>query len=279
MCWLGKIGEKIPAIVVISAATSLFSPESLLADSSAFDCVVEPSLVLDLGSSVAGLIDEVLVERGQIVSAGDVVARLRSDAERTQLVQARTRAESDAQLGAQQAALDLAVARSERIGELRDRSVVSEAQNEEVDAELRTAQMNLAMAELQKELDQIAVQQAEVNLDLRRIKSPINGIVTERNRGPGEYVFQETHVLTVAQIDPLYVRALLPVEFFRDTREGGSVQVALRLPEQREIAAEITVVDKILDAATGTFAIRAEIANPNGEIPGGQTCTLSLGAS
>lgn len=89
-------------------------------------------------------------------------------------------------------------------------------------------------------------------------------------------LFQDTHVLTVAQIDPLYVEAWLPVDVLSQTAEGSDIQVRLDLPEQQDVAARITVVDKVLDAATGTFGIRAEIANSDGAIPAGQTCSLSL---
>jgi RND family efflux transporter MFP subunit len=221
----------------------------------------------------------VTVEQGQAVQVGDVVARLRSEAETAQLALARARAESDAQISAQQATLELATASRLRIAELQSRNVASTAQLEEAEAELETARMNLRLAELQKELDLISLQEAEVNLALREIRSPIDGVVTDLNRGPGERVSQEGHVLTLAQIDPLFVRALLPVDVYGATAADQTVEVQLGLPVSQTLTARITVIDKVLNAAAGTFGIRAEIENADGAIPAGQTCTLSLGQS
>ena len=277
--WVSSPFAAAASAVLLAFLSSAIASAQVTEDDTFYDCVVDPSLVLNLGSSVAGLIDEIVVERGQTVKAGDVVAQLRSEAEQARLAQARTRAESDAQIQAQKAALDLANARSSRIEQLREKAVATEAQREEVEAELSTAQMNLRLAEVQRDLDRLAFEEAKVMLDLRTIRSPVNGVVTERNKGPGEYVFQETHILTVAQVDPLYVRALLPVSAYPFTPQGSTVQVHLDLPTRRVVTARIMVVDKVLNASAGTFGIRAEIANPDGFIPAGQTCKLTMNQS
>src|SRR4051794_10475415 len=46
-----------------------------------FDCLVQPKMVLKLGTPVPGLISELLVDRGSILKKGDVVARLESNVE------------------------------------------------------------------------------------------------------------------------------------------------------------------------------------------------------
>lgn len=244
-----------------------------------FDCVVDPSLVLNLGSAVSGLIDDVKVETGSAVTKDQVIAQLQSTSEEAQLAQVRTRAESDAQVNAQRAALDLAQVRSDRVAELYDRSVATDVQVEEAQAELAIAKMNLRVAELNQTLDVLALEEAAVNMALRSIKSPVNGVVISRNLGPGEFVSPDNPVVTVAQINPLHVRALLPVDLYAHTSEGQTVTVTLNLPEHTDVSADIIVVDKVLNAAAGTFGIRAEITNPGNTIPAGQTCLLSVNAS
>ena len=74
-------------------------------------------------------------------------------------------------------------------------------------------------------------------------------------------------ILKIAQTQPLLVQAILPFRFFpadQGRRPGG------RLPEKpftREIAARISTVDRVIDAAAGTFGVIAEIPNPGAICP------------
>ncbi len=43
------------------------------------------------------------------------------------------------------------------------------------------------------------------------------------------------------------------------------------------VEASVTAVDKVADAASGTFGVRLEIRNPGNRIPGGLKCKVRLG--
>src|SRR5436190_16203489 len=58
------------------------------------DCVIQPFVATELGSSATGILEELLVDRGDRVTKGMVVARLRSDLEQASLDLATARAES-----------------------------------------------------------------------------------------------------------------------------------------------------------------------------------------
>jgi len=58
------------------------------------DCVIQPFVATELGSSATGILEEFLVDRGDRVKKGMVVARLRSDLEQASLDLAKARAES-----------------------------------------------------------------------------------------------------------------------------------------------------------------------------------------
>src|SRR5437879_1811296 len=75
------------ALAIAPPATA----QDLKADAAEFDCLIQPKMVLKLGTSVPGLISEVLVDRGAIVKKGDVVARLESGLEAASLSLARVR--------------------------------------------------------------------------------------------------------------------------------------------------------------------------------------------
>jgi multidrug efflux pump subunit AcrA (membrane-fusion protein) len=111
-------------------------------------------------------------------------------------------------------------------------------------------------------------------LKQRTILSPIDGVVVERTLGPGEYAFDQTHLLTVSQIDPLNVEVFVPLSQFRRIRVGASAEVYPEDPVGGRYSANVTVVDRVFDAASGTIGIRLELPNPEYAIPAGLKCQV-----
>ena len=115
---------------------------------------------------------------------------------------------------------------------------------------------------------------AEAALALREIRSPIDGIVQERSLSPGEYMHQESHVAVVVQLDPLHVETFLPVELYGAVAIGDEATVFPAAPVEGAHAATVKVVDRVFDAASGTFGVRLELPNPEGALPGGHRCEV-----
>ena len=98
-------------------------------------------------------------------------------------------------------------------------------------------------------------------------------MVVERFKGPGEYV-QETEILELAQIDPLNVEVVAPVSYFGKIEPGSRAEILLQAPVGGTIQATVKVIDKVIDAASGTFGVRLEIPNPRNRIPAGLRCEI-----
>jgi multidrug efflux pump subunit AcrA (membrane-fusion protein) len=71
---------------------------------SMFECIIEPNQVVAIGSPVTGRIDSILVDRAEVVEAGQALVRLDSRVEVAAVAVARARAEMDGQLLASEAA-------------------------------------------------------------------------------------------------------------------------------------------------------------------------------
>src|SRR5262245_36767494 len=84
-----------------------------------FTCLVQPKLVLKLGTPVPGLISDMLVDRGTIVKKGDVIARLESSVEQAALALAEERAQNDSTVRSSQAKLEFQDRRADRARELK----------------------------------------------------------------------------------------------------------------------------------------------------------------
>jgi len=210
--------------------------------------MIEPSEVVKVGSQVPGTLEEVPVDRGQSVMKGQVIARLHSAVEK--------------------AAVDLALARVEfnrrkvhRNEEVYRKHLISIHEKDEMETELRISELQL--------------REAEEKLKVRTIRSPVDGVVVERLLSAGEYVGEEP-IMEIACIDPLYVEVVVPFEEFGKIKEGTTADVMLDVPVRRKLKARVIIVDRVIDAASGTFGVRLILPNPDHLLPAGLKCKVII---
>jgi len=213
------------------------------------DCLVEPSLIVNVGSPVEGTIAQVLVDRGANVAAGQVVARLNASVEA-------------ATLQLRQAQEEYGQRKVRRNEELFKKDLISASDKDELETQTRLASLER--------------KQQQAVLALRTITSPVNGVVVERFLSPGDHIAQEK-ILKLAQIDPLNVEVVVPVELFGSIKTGMSGQVRLAALGGATYNAKVTVVDRVIDAASGTFGVRLQLRNPNNKISAGLRCSVKFG--
>ncbi|MDV7141585.1 efflux RND transporter periplasmic adaptor subunit [Tropicimonas sp. TH_r6] len=257
---------------LLGALLLMASAENTPAQSD-IDCLMDPSEIVELGSPVSGLLETVLVARGDAVEAGQIVARLNSTVERSTVELLELRANSTSVIEAQQEQVAMIERRHNRIGELRKKGVASEEALDRIEAERIAAQSLLVQAELNRDIAVKELVRARAALGLREIRSPISGIVAERVLTGGEFVGQDDHVLRIVRLDPLSVEAFVPVEMFAKVHPGDRATIFPAPPLDGEFDAEVQVVDRVFDAASGTFVVRLELPNPDGALPAGHRCT------
>ncbi len=246
------------------------------AGAATFDCVIDPSLTLKLGSPVPGLLEQVDVDRGALVKKGQVVARLESAVEHGTVALNEARAQNTAEISGKEAVLEQKRGVYGRKKTLQASNYASMQDIETGRAELQVAEQDLAVAKFNQRIAELELQRSRALLDQREIRSPIDGIVVKRSLGPGEYVHQEGNILTVARIDPLNVEAFLPVRYYGQIKPGDTVTVQPGEPMSGERKAVVKIVDQVFDAASGTFGVRLELANPDLIVPAGLRCRVSF---
>ena len=154
----------------------------------AFDGLIEPYLVVDVGSSVAGVLKSVPVERGDLVKKGQVVAQLKAGVEKAAADLARTRAEMESTVMARRKELDLAKRNEERVKKLFSQNAIPEREWDEIKTKRILAECKLAEALENKRLAQMELNRALEVVKQTTIRSPVSGIVVERFLSTGEYV-------------------------------------------------------------------------------------------
>jgi len=208
--------------------------------------LIEPSEMVEVSSQIPGVIDQVLVERGDLVEKGQVVARLKSAVE-------------EAAIALAQARVEFGERKVERNELLSQKKLISSHEKDEIETELKISRLEL--------------REAEERYALRIIKSPVNGVVVDRMLGPAEYV-GENPILSIARIDPLYIEVVAPVANFGEISEGMKAKVVPEMPVGGEYLATVSVLDKVIDAASGTFRVRLVLKNSSMKLPAGLKCRV-----
>lgn len=208
--------------------------------------LIEPGELLQVSSQVPGILEEVTFERGDRVEKNQVLARLKSNVEEAQVDLARARVEFGKR-------------KTVRNEELYQKQLISIHDKDEMETELLISELQL--------------QEAVARLDLRTIRSPTQGVVVERFKGKGEYV-GESPILSIARIDPLNVEVIVPVSRLGTIKKDMKAQVRPFPPVGGVYTATVVIVDQVIDAASGTFGVRLELANPDYQLPAGLRCKV-----
>ncbi|WP_194713383.1 efflux RND transporter periplasmic adaptor subunit [Noviherbaspirillum soli] len=241
-------------------------------------CLIEPERIAEVGTPAAGVIRSMLVERGDRVRKGQVIAVLQDDVERASTEVAQTRYRAEAEVRAAQANADLAHQRRDRAQELQARGFISAQALEQTLAETRVAEEKLLQVREQKRSLEKEWQLARARLSERTIRSPFDGVVAERYFSAGERV-EEKPMARIAKIDPLRVEVILPAAMYGSVHAGSAARIAADLPGMAPLPARVTLVDRVLDAASGTFRARLLLPNADGRIPAGLRCRAEFDAA
>jgi len=272
---------RILKILLASSGAALLVAPAVGADGATqapgeYDCLIEARQSIDMRSPVEGIIESVLVQRGDLVRKGDLVAKLSSGPERAALDLARSRAQMEGELKSAEARVVLARKKWERAEELQKQNFVSANARDEAEAEYRLATEQLRAARENRHLAELDMNRAKEVLDQRSIRSPVSGVVVEIMLRPGELMSsnQKDPIMKIVEIDPLNVELVLPVSQFGKVKAGQLAEVRPEEPVGGMHPARVEVVDRVLDAASGTFGVRLRLPNPGGRIPAGVKCRV-----
>ena len=242
------------------------------------DCIIEPFMVLEVGSAVEGLVETVNMTRGADVKKGDVLAILESSVEREMVELSEAQARSTIGVELAEGRLGLAEKDVERARQLVQRNVGTQSDLDLAEANYKQAQLELLQAREAAELNAYDRDRTRALLDRRTIHSPIDGILLRRLIGPGEYVYSQAQIAQIAQIDPLYVDVFLPSMMYDSIAMGQIATVRPAAPIEGAYQAEVTAIDKVFDAASDTFGVRLTMPNEGNRLPAGVDCTIEFGA-
>lgn len=244
-----------------------------------FDCIIEPSKTVDVRAASEGLIEKIWVDRGDMVKAGQVLVTLDSGVERAATESARYRSTMQGKIRTGESRVEFSTAKYNRREKLAGQSFISLHDRDEALTEKRLAESELIEAKDDRRLSEIEFRRLSEQLRLRTIKSPVDGVVVDRLLNAGELADNRDlrkPILKLADIGTLFVEVLMPIEAFGKLALGQNVEVLPEAPVGGRYAATVKVIDRVHDAASGTFGVRLAMANPGLKLPAGIKCKASF---
>lgn len=243
----------------------------------AYECLLEPTQTVEVRSAVEGLIQRIHVQRGDDVRAGQVLVELESSVEQSSAALAKYRSQAEGRIESSRNRMQFALRKSERSDNLHAQNFISAQARDEAATEKKLAESDLKDSMENREIARLEYQRAMDILSQKTLRSPFNGVVVDRMLNPGDLAEAgngRKPILKLAKIDPLRVEVVLPLATFGKLRTGMTGQVS---PEGGgQYSATIKVVDRVFDAASGTYGVRLELPNPKGQLPGGIRCSVEF---
>lgn len=260
---------------ILSVSLLLVTSASGVQAGAQFDCLIEPTQTVDISSPVVGLLDKVHVHRGDKVGKGQVIATLESRAETASTALARFKSEMVAPSKTAESKIEFSKRKFERRRDMHEKNFMSGQERDEAESEMKLAESELKLANENKQMAKLEWQQQSSLLNLRTIRSPFDGVVVNQLLYPGEIVEpggQKKAILKLAQLDPLRVHVILPMAAFGKVKAGMNVDVNPEAPVGGRYVGKVKIIDRLVDAASGTFGVFLEIGNPKLEVPAGVKC-------
>jgi membrane fusion protein (multidrug efflux system) len=222
-------------------------------------------MTADVRPQVSGLILKRLFTEGDEVMAGQQLYQIDPATYQASYDTAR------ATLAYDQAALTTARIQAQRDKPLAAAQAISQQDYDNAVAGAAEAAANVASA-------RASVEQAEINLNYTKVRSPISGHIGASSVTPGALVTasQTTVLATVTQLDPIYVDVEEPSMMRLQLQQGfvngelmrdasGDVPVGLQLEDgsMYSLKGALQFTEVTVDEETGTVLLRATFANPD----------------
>lgn len=200
----------------------------------------------DLATRINGYVEKLYVDVGDRVGQGDPLLSLDAKIAKLQL-ERLTAARQEAEILHRDAERLAAEAK-----ELADNKHISQT---EYESRLATAAANRA------EVSQLSAEQAiqQEQLERHTLRAPFAGIIAEKLTEAGEWVNDDSAVLRLAQMHPLYLEVRVPERYFGRLREGS--KVTLNPGSESVLNLLVDRVVPVSDPNTRTFLIRAVVPN------------------
>lgn len=254
----------------------------------------------DIASEIEQRVVEILVERGQYVSAGQVVARLDAEDAKNQLHEAEaTEAQIRERLGlvngqpfdplktpeVQQAraTMDRAETDYKRYDQLVDEGAVSRAEHDlrRADYLATKAQYETTINQIRQLYQSLLAQKVRVAMGRKAvedtiIRAPFSGLIAEKAVNVGRYMKKGDRIATLVRVDPLRIELTIPEGAVAAVRKGQKVCFTVQSYPDRQFEGSIAYIGPAVRADSRALVVEAIVPNSNAMLQPGLFATAHI---
>ncbi|TGE38496.1 efflux RND transporter periplasmic adaptor subunit [Desulfosporosinus fructosivorans] len=277
--------------------------------------IIDANEKAEITTKISAKITGISVDVGTVVKKGDTLISLDSKDIEAQITQAQAgvntaeanlaKMQSGArpeQIAQAQATVDSAKTSYlnvkntyERNQQLLVAGGISQSQMESSETQLAVAQAQYNSAQSQLDIltkgetqetiniAQAQVQQAQAALDLVKtqlaygtITSPVSGIVSAKNINVGELASPGVILVSVVNVDSLYIKASLPEGHMKSVKVGQAVIVKVTEIPDKEFPGEVSFMDSVIDSRSRSVLVKINLNNPDSILKPGMLAEIGL---
>jgi len=210
---------------------------------------LDPDSQVTLASETNGIVDRILVEEGDRVRQGQIIATLSAN-------------EKIAALKKAEVHLQNATNELKRKQTSYDEKLISQVEYDK--------------ARYDKEVAQAEVNVAQVEVARTTIRAPFSGIVTQRFIEKGQNINAQTQLFTIVDFEPLEAKIYLPEREIYGLRSKQDVNLTLNAQKDVNFTGRITQINPAVDTKTGTVKVTVEVNNPPAQVRPGSFVDVRL---
>ncbi|EKE87558.1 efflux RND transporter periplasmic adaptor subunit [Idiomarina xiamenensis] len=224
--------------------------------------------VATVSAKIIGLIEEVYVDEGTAVEAGQALARLDARIAELDLKLAQNRRQQyQAEVKKSRAEIRDTERQIKRYQSLAEQHFSNQSELDSLRIDLDVLQSNLTIARANVAQNELEVEQLQKRLDDHTIRAPFSGVVTIKNAQPGEIIspssagggYTRTGICTIVDMSSLEIEVDVNEAFLDKIYEGQPVKAQLYAYDDWMFDGKVKKIVPTVDRAKATVRVRIEI--------------------
>ena len=225
----------------------------------------------------SGKVEKVLVDVGDMVQQGQLLATLEGDELDQQILRSEAAlAVAQATLAQRQAELENAKADQARTAQLAAEGLVSVQSRDSAETRVRVVEAQLKLAEAQVRAAQADLAELNIRQQQQQILSPLTGWIGQRSVDPGALVGSNTPIVSVLRLSSLITEVRVPEQDLAYMRIGNRAVVFIDALGGKAVEGRVTRISPMLDAATRSGLVQVEIPNPNDQLKAEMSARIQM---
>jgi len=217
----------------------------------------------DLAANASGRVLKTVVERGQVVKQGDLIAQLDTSAAALSLAEAKVAVETSKTQDE--------ISRSDcaRYESLKGKGTMSDLEYDQLTAKCKTAPLSLEAAKARQNI-------AAKNVGDGTIRAPFAGVISERFVEVGEYVQPPSKVVSISQVGELRLEFTVPEADLAHVKQGSAVTFSVAAYPNDAFKGSVKYISGSVRATTRDLVAEAVVDNESKKLLPGMFADVSL---